>query len=219
MDIITVETSTNPKDIKWLIESWQRFDIVGKILGRGLKWEGFSTKVQILKDYILQSDSDIILFTDSRDVVFAADELTIHQAFLSTGANILFGAETNLYPNKSLIHGNKESKYRYLNSGLFIGYTSYLKELFSTIEVTAGMDDQEALQIKYIEGFPITLDSGCVVFQNLWDEHGGRNCDFDILYQPHYIENLHTNTRPTIFHAPGPTTVLSQAYKVIMGNY
>ena len=192
---------------------------MGKILGRDIKWKGFVTKIEVLKEYFSNCTSDIILFTDSRDVVFFSKHDEILDTFLSTKTSILFGAETNLFPNKSLIHGNENDKYRYLNSGMFIGYTSYLQELFNSIEPYAGMDDQEILQQRMIDGYPITLDTECALFQNLWEEHGGRNCNFDMLYQPTYIKNTHTNTEPKIFHAPGPTTVLSQAYKVAMGLY
>jgi hypothetical protein len=219
VDIITVETSIKPKETKYLVETWQRYGIVGKILGRGITWNGFGTKLRILKDFINQCQDDIILFTDARDVIFAAGYDEILSTFLSMNTNILFGAETNLYPDKSLIHGNEADKYRYLNSGLFVGYTSSLRKLFNSIDIEHERDDQEALQKKYIEGFPITLDSECKLFQNLWDESGGRNCNFDLLYQPTYIENLRTKTRPKIFHAPGPTTVLTQAYKVAMRLY
>jgi hypothetical protein len=192
---------------------------VGKILGRGIEWNGFGTKLKILKDFINQCQTDIILFTDARDVVFAAGHDDILATFLSMDVKILFGAETNLYPNKSLIHGDEKQKYRYLNSGLFIGYTSYLKEVFGSMEIEDAMNDQEVLQKKLIDGAPITLDTDCKIFQNLWDEAGGRSCDFDVLYQPTYMENLRTKTRPKIFHAPGPTTVLTQAYKVAMRLY
>lgn len=219
MDIITIETSINPQKTKYLEDTWKRYKIAGNVLGRGLAWNGFVTKVKILKNYINNCESDIVLFTDSRDVVFADRDIEILNLFLSTDSKILFGAETNLYPNKNLIHGDSTKKYRYLNSGLFIGYTSYLKDLFNSLDIHDAMDDQEALQEKYIQGFPITLDTDCLIFQNLWDENGGRSCNFDLLYQPRYIENLRTNTRPKIFHAPGPTTVLSQAYKVAMRLY
>lgn len=192
---------------------------MGRILGRGVEWKGFGTKLDVLKDFINSCESDIILFTDARDVVFAAGHDDILNEFLSMDVKVLFGAETNLYPNKSLIHGDEKNKYRYLNSGLFVGYTSYLRELFNSMQFDGATNDQEILQEKLIEGFPITLDSDCRIFQNLWDEAGGRSCDFDILYQPTYIENLRTKTRPKIFHAPGPTTVLSQAYKVAMRLY
>lgn len=192
---------------------------MGKILGRGIEWKGFGTRLNILKNFINECQSDVILFTDARDVVFAAPHDEILNTFLSMDVKILFGAETNLFPNKSLLHGDKDNKYRYLNAGMFIGYTSYLRELFNSLSFTDKSDDQEILQEKLIEGFPIALDSQCLIFQNLWDETGGRSCDFDILYQPTYIENLLTKTKPKIFHAPGPTTVLSQAYKVVMRLY
>jgi hypothetical protein len=192
---------------------------MGKILGRGVEWKCFGTKLAILRDFINNSTEDIILYTDARDVVYFSDDKPILEEFLKMDCKILFGADTNLFPNKELVHGDPSKKYRYLNSGLFIGYTKHLRELFNSIELVDGMDDQEALQKKYIEGAPITLDTECRIFQNLWDENGGRTCNFDMYYHITYIKNLLTGTRPKIFHAPGPTTVLSQAYKVAMGLY
>lgn len=171
-----------------------------------------------MRDFLNSTESEIVLFTDSRDVVFAAPTEDILNEFRSMDCKILFGAETNLYPNKKLVHGNPTKKYRYLNSGLYMGYTSELRKLFA--EVDTVVDDQEYFQTKFIEGtWNIELDHDCRIFQNLWDEEGGRSCNFDILYQRKYIKNTLTNTYPKIFHAPGPTTVLTQAYKVIINQY
>lgn len=219
MDIITIETSTNLKKIKPLIDTWQHYGISGTILGQGTMWSGFITKLEILKEYLNTCTHDIVLFTDSRDVVFAANHDDILNTFLSANVKILFGAETNLYPNKTLLHGDEKSKYRYLNSGMFIGYTYYLRKVFDAITLHPSIDDQEALQNKYLENYNIVLDTNCILFQNLWDEYGGRSCNFDMLYQPTYVKNAYTNTFPKIFHAPGPTTVLTQAYKVAMRLY
>lgn len=218
MEVVTVETSTKPEHTKYLVESWKRFNVQGSILGYGVEWKGFKTKLILMKDFLNSTTSDMVLFTDSRDVVFAATAEDIRTEFISMGSRILFGAETNLYPNKKLIHGDPTKKYRYLNSGTYIGYTSDLLKLFSDVENV--VDDQEYFQSKLIDGtWGIDLDYDCRIFQNLWDEEGGRSCNFDIMYQRNYIKNILTNTYPKIFHAPGPTTVLTQAYKVITKQY
>ena len=82
------------------------------------------------------------------------------------------------------------------------------------------------LSMMYIEHYnlfkeetPFRLDIDCEIFQVLWDEEWGRSANFDIVYNRDRIYNRLTNTDPCIFHAPGPTTTLSQVWKIINNKW
>ena len=87
-------------------------------------------------------------------------------------------------------------------------------------------DDQEALTLMYLDYYNLygkdssfKIDNDCQIFQVLWDENFGRSANFDVVYNRDRIYNKLTNTDPCIFHAPGPTTTLSQVWKIINNKY
>lgn len=229
--VCTVENSMGPGEARRYVESCRMFDIKTHILGRGVNWKGNNTKFEVLLNEIpaIRKEYDTILFTDSRDVLFASPLDKIEkewERFRKRGVEILFGAETNLWPEKDILddYPNAKEKYRFLNSGQYIGTMDTVEALLTDI-VEEFPDykgaDQRLLHPKYIEHWSPRgwwqLDHGCRIFQVLWDENYGRSANFDIVYnyQKGTIYNQYTGTYPAIVHAPGPTTVLRQAWKVI----
>ena len=76
-----------------------------KILGLGVKYEGFGTKVNLLKEELKRHVEDpdkIILFADALDVLINSGVDQIVQTFKKFNANIVFSAEGNCWPDASL---------------------------------------------------------------------------------------------------------------------
>jgi len=138
---------------------------------------------------------------------------------------MVVNAETNCYPNKDLDEPQKKlekGKYRYLNSGMYIGEIDYVIWVLKKCVELNLEDDQESLQKVYIENSKdIKLDSNCELFQVLWDEEYGRSANFDMVfnYDSGSRYNQRTDTYPAIFHSPGPTGHLNQLDKVNNDNF
>ena len=76
-----------------------------KILGLGVEYEGFGTKVNLLKEELKRHVNDpnkIILFTDAHDVLINSGADKIIETFKKFNANIVFSAEGNCWPDASL---------------------------------------------------------------------------------------------------------------------
>lgn len=106
-------------------------------------------------------------------MVFTESLSTIVSKFRSTGANVLFGAEHFLWPDKSIEHLYPEvtTGARFLNSGMFIGVAADIYEILkSPIKNTE--DDQLYFTRAYLdkevrEKLKIKLDHVSDIFQNL----------------------------------------------------
>lgn len=203
-----------------------------KIIGKGIEWKGYITKLEIIKKYLESIDNKIICITDSRDVLYMANATKIKETYELNWESgvIVFNGETNCYPDKALAneHPMQNEKYKYLNSGCMIGSRElYINILEDCLELAKednkwAENDQYLLQKILISGKygdKITLDYGCKLFQIIRDELTGKSNNFDLIYSKEHIYNRKTNTYPCIFHYPGPTTVGMQAWKVLTNNY
>jgi len=229
IDFVTIESSMHGNREKKLLDTTNIFNVNLKILGQGVEWNGNVTKLRVLKEFLESSTKKYICLTDSRDVLYAADEETIYETFLHNfdSDSIIFNGETNCFPEPDFaeLHPHQEKKYRYLNSGCVIGNQQVLKSVVNeALELLENASDIKSDQyffqkIFLSKKYNISLDYDCKIFQCIWDEDYGRNNNFDLVYTKDCIYNRLTKTIPLIFHYPGPTCVGSQAYKVITKNY
>lgn len=221
----TIETDQNGKPPNgWLIEqSASRLGIEVKMFGGGWrKWENFKTKLEILLEELpkYKKEYDLVLFTDARDVMYWRSKPKILKAIRKfKDYKMVLNAETNCYPNKDLAEPQKkleQGKYRYLNSGMFVGDIDFVIDVLKECNEDGLDDDQESLQMAYMKNTKdIKLDSNCELFQVMWDEDFGRSANFDVLFNNSYIYNELTDTYPCILHSPGPTGHLNQVSKII----
>jgi hypothetical protein len=228
---LTIETNIHSNAERKLLESTSINKIPITVLGKGVDWNGYVTKLQILRDYLPTLNCELVCFTDARDVLYMATDEQIVSAYDKhfEKGSVVFNADTNCFPNSANaeLHPKEGEKYRFLNSGCVIGDRLLLiKIIEDALQVyymnPEMVDDQELLQEVFLSGKHgdlFTIDYNCVIFQSIWDEKGGRSNNFDLAYAKDGIYNRLTNTKPLIFHHPGPTTVGQQAYKVLMGNY
>ena len=169
-----VTCGDNPEKMRMLEES---SGDMGILITNVLKneWEGGSMagpgggqKLNELRSWILESDlpdNDVVLFVDAFDVFFQRDLRTIVGRYLGFRHDVVFGAEAWLWPDKSLRFPPSHTKYRYLNSGTFIGRVGTLKQMLAEpLENSA--DDQLYLQKAFLSGcFSACLDYEGYLFQ------------------------------------------------------
>ena len=221
----SIETDQNGRPPHgWRIEkSAGEVGIEIKMFGGGWKkWENFKTKLEILLKELpkYKKDYDLVLFTDARDVMYWRGKKEILKAVKKfKDYKMVLNAETNCYPNLDLKDEQDKlvtTKYKYLNSGMFIGDIDFVIGILKKCNEDGLEDDQESLQKMYLENpKDIKLDSNCELFQVMWDEDFGRTYNFDVIFNRGYIYNETTNTYPAIFHSPGPTGHLNQLEKII----
>ena len=181
-------------------------------LGNNVDWEGTDMsakggghKVNLLKEYIQNlPDNDVVLFTDAYDIVYNENLNQIVRRYMSFNTKVLFAAEQFIWPNKKLkkkfdkaqSETDFDTKYKYLNSGMFIGVVSELKRILEHEELENDSDDQLFFQNAFLSGnYDIKLDYECYIFQchenNIWISDNNQ-----------YV-NSETSCRPCIYHGNG----------------
>lgn len=175
----------------------------------GFKLELF---YEILKDY---PDDQVILYTDSFDTYFLADQEEILNKFKSFNADIVFGHEKNCWPNlkdEPKFYPNGD----FINAGVYIGINSKIRKLMEYcihLNHLRFYDDQHAFLIltKLMrEGIKVEVDLNCELVFNL---------DVNVLNQytksNDRIVNVNTNIKPCILHANGGTYEKMMSYEII----
>lgn len=162
--LITVATEENDH-LDRFRKSCEYFGIPYKILGLGQTWVGGEAengvlktfgggqKINLLRDELKgwpKLEDHIIMFTDSYDVMLLQNPQKILQKFREFRRPIVFSAEKICWPNPSLIDQYPASvtKYKFLNSGGFIGYADEIISLINN-----PIDDKDDDQLYYSERY------------------------------------------------------------------
>lgn len=221
---ITVETNKNEYE-RNLVESGKLFGIDVEVIGRGEEWIATFSKLLLLREYISNTNEEYICFTDSRDVYYINNEESIWNTYKENFfGKIVFNSETFCWPDIELEHKypHPDKKYRFLNSGCYIGPTELVKSMLSDAitfhKKYRETDDQLILQHLFLFGKQrsnIMLDYDCKIFQTLFegiiDEERNtiQNAFFikrknqDVEYSRDGVYNKRTKTYPSIIHGNG----------------
>jgi len=149
-----------------------------KNLGTNVDWHGTDMegpggghKVNLVRDYLASlPDNDIVLFTDAYDVFFINNLQEILKRYLDFSVEILFSAESECWPQESMgpLHPEPNVfKYKYLNSGAYIGRVAALKEFFAE-QLNNDDDDQLYMQRIWLNDttkYSVALDYEQYIFQ------------------------------------------------------
>ena len=171
-----VTIGTDIKKCAPLNDTAAMYGVYPKNLGKGVDWQGGTMqstggghKINILRDYInTLPDNDVVIFTDAYDVMYFSDLEEITRRYLGFCSKVLFSAETEIWPDKSLADKFPDggTKYRYLNSGTFIGVVSELKKILNSATIENSSDDQLFYQQAFLSGnYDIKLDYEGYIFQ------------------------------------------------------
>ena len=162
-------------------------------------------KINLLKKEMENyNDNDIILFSDSYDVIFLSDENEILEKYNEFNCDIVFGAEKTCWPDVSLSSYFSESDtvYKYLNSGGFIGNAKTIK-LYIENNCSNTQDDQLFMQQSYFKYKNITkLDTTAKIFQT-----SSNDILDDVYTLNNRIINKLYNTKPCHLHGNGSNVI------------
>ena len=152
------------------------------VIGDGVKWNGWQTKLKLIHEFVEKIPSEqLILYTDAYDSFVVANEEEIIKAYYEAingdDSKILFTATKSEFWYKSIfgnICGNKNDKYNSLNAGGFMGKAKYITNLFKNYCdkeqnkdkcYEKNIDDQKIFNdICLKKDSNIILDSNCRVF-------------------------------------------------------
>ena len=85
-----------------LLQSAKLNNIDIEVLGKGVKWEWFITKLKVLNEFLPNVTEEYICFTDSRDVLFLNNEEEIWKVYEKHFYNkIVFNTEMYCYPHST----------------------------------------------------------------------------------------------------------------------
>lgn len=166
--------------------------------------KGFGYKIILLRMFLDEcQDDDVILFTDAHDVYITGIHEEILAQYWSMNSDIVFAAEKNCWPVKSfetqyLTHNDKYIKYKYLNSGAFIGRAGSLRQWMDQNfhNVSGATDDQLWYTQLYLRDQKrVKLDSRCEIFQCLYLAM----YDIDQMLRTNKV----TGTKPLVWHSNG----------------
>lgn len=84
--------------------------------------------IKLLQFIEYKVPTKIICFLDSADVILNKDfDDDFINIFRSFNCKLLFGAETNCFPKSfDFVNCDIDSEFKYLNSGMFVGYKDYI---------------------------------------------------------------------------------------------
>ncbi len=218
MKFITVASKDHP-GLTNLKKSANHFGIDLEVLGYGQPYHGNGTKIHHLVQYLSSVDpEDIVLFTDAYDSIFVRDPSDLTVVFKEFEKPVVFSCEDNYYFRIQAIQNlilnpyykwkypkseSKFRKYRYLNSGGYIGYAGKLLQVFTESSVNKMMRSDQVNLHRYFVDRPgkIHLDYDHEIFTNF-----GKFAQAErFTVESNVLTNNVTGSKPYVFHFPGPT--------------
>ena len=147
--------------------------------------------------------NDIVLFSDAYDVYYCGNKSTIIDRFKKMNKPIIFGAEQCCYPDgsKHILYPHSDNRFRFLNSGLFIGRVYALRECMKDYIVSDEIiNDQLWWTNKFLERQDIIgLDYTHELFLNcLWVNEKELSIKNDQVI-------FNNNIDPQLIHGNGPS--------------
>lgn len=194
--------SHHTRSLEQLQESCKRQHIFLDVLGLGESFEGFGAKFLYVQKYLEKlPESDVVLFVDAYDTLVLASPEHILKTFFSMDVPLVVSAEENCYPYAERRHEFPQgpTSFNYINSGAYIGYVGYLKELFKALSPFTAKDDDQGLFTLYYLKHPekLTLDRRCQLFLNMYGFDGS---DLIIDANKRTVQCIETGTTISVIH-------------------
>lgn len=173
MQVHVLTVGTDQSKMWALEQSAKAHGITYLNLGRQVTWmggtmeaQGGGQKINLVRNHLESlHDGDVVLFVDGYDVIINDTLPTILERYEDMGADIMFAAEKNCWPDPTMASQFPLSTlYRYLNSGAYIGKVGALKE-FLNEAVSNDSDDQLWMQKRFLSSD--------------WQSTGSANLDYE----------------------------------------
>ncbi|MEQ9303176.1 MAG: hypothetical protein RJQ14_04610 [Marinoscillum sp.] len=217
MRFVTVASSDQKPELKYLLHSCSHFGIQMDLAGLGRPYLGNGTKIVYLIQYLQQLPKDeVVLFTDAYDSFFVRPVDTLKSDFERKNSPLIMTAEDNFYFRLTSVKRAIQNplvkwkypasksvfpNYRYLNSGGFIGYAGHILDLFKYLQIDKTMySDQPKLHLHFINHpEDISLDYDHEFF-TIYGKHASEET-FEVRNDE--LTNKNTGSKPYVFHFPG----------------
>jgi len=202
LHICTTASDWDP-GVDKLLASSNANNLTVSILGMG---EPFSLEKKIRDFHKFLSDlpdGDVALFIDAYDILLLSNEETILERFFSFEAPIVFSGDKTCYPFPQISshYPPCKTRFRYLNSGAYIGYVKDLKEVLSEMSPIPQKTDDQGLYALYHLYHPerFVIDTNAELFLTLCIEQE------DMYVDPfeRSVKCLLTHTTPCVAHGNG----------------
>ncbi len=182
MQVHVLTVGTDQSKMWALEQSAKAHGITYLNLGRQVTWmggtmeaQGGGQKINLVRNHLESlHDGDVVIFVDGYDVIINDTLPTILERYEDMGADIIFAAEKNCWPDPTMASQFPLSTiYRYLNSGVYMGKVGALKE-FLNRAVPNDSDDQLWMQKRFLSSdwqstASVNLDYEGYIFQ--CDDH------------------------------------------------
>jgi len=182
MQVHVLTVGTDQSKMWALEQSAKAHGITYLNLGRQVTWmggtmeaQGGGQKINLVRNHLESlHDGDVVIFVDGYDVIINDTLPTILERYEDMGADIIFAAEKNCWPDPTMASEFPLSTiYRYLNSGVYMGKVGALKE-FLNKAVPNDSDDQLWMQKRFLSSdwqstASVNLDYEGYIFQ--CDDH------------------------------------------------
>lgn len=211
LHICTV-ASHKTKGLEQLLTSCKHYGVKIDVLGLGLPYRGMIEKLIYVQKYIQTlPDKDIVMFVDAYDVLILDTPESILKKFLKMDAPFVISVERFCFP-----YGDRASEFpkgpttfRYINSGSYIGYVRYIKDLFKELSPFNIGDDDQGLFMRHYFQYPkkYTFDAKCVLFLPLAGVIEG---ELQIDRESVQVKCNETQTTPCVIHGNGGSRPLYQ---------
>lgn len=222
--------------------SAENFGINLHNFGKGKKWNNVFTKnTEYINELsLLDKTYTHVIGVDGRDVLFMDGlESILEEYNKSYYGKLVFNGEdsesdgatsdkalnierySGSIDHRSSLPYKSTGKYKYLNSGCFIGPIDTLihsmEKAFKFKDKWGGNVDQGPMEEVYFESDNIVVDEECRIFQVLSEnESGGVN--YDLIYKGNKPYNRRYGTYPKILHGAG-LSLMVQPWRMLTGNY
>jgi len=189
--------------------------------GVGEQWTGYDFKLRnTLKLAKKLHPNDVLMHLDAYDTYVVADASEVLEKFYKMDANIVVSTEVNLAPNHELdsrkavienIYPTAPNRFRWINSGTYIGYAGAIVNLLSSMpdnfhcdmptgDKTSSCDDQRCFHTHFVkerDKHNMKLDYNQDIFHCMWDVY-----TFSMGKKRLKSE---TGSTPCILHGNGPS--------------
>lgn len=189
LTIVTWNTNDNyHKKLGLLERSLKNYPIINCAQNLSSPWIN-NQKMILLNNHINSIKTQYVLGADSSDTIFIKSPKEILDKFKELKTSMLFGCEKFFFPLDGIFQEEKEFQdkiaknmpYKYLNAGLWIADTEYLKQIIpqyvnalKNLPQNKYMGSEQIVWHKVLKtAKSIRLDYSCEIFQNLANVDAG----------------------------------------------
>jgi len=225
--ICTVCKYPSKKVCERLHKSVEALGVPLEYLGEDATFTKNSDKLPILLNFLKTiPDDDIIIFLDGRDIFVVGSLEEAITKFKNTGAKWFISTERWCWPDKNLapLFPDNPSPLKYINSGAFIGYAGFVRDLLTKMKPLM-KDDIRSDQLIFaqflvrdnrhlLDDGLVKLDYNCEIFLTLKSVNVNDvfldESNLRIIYIP-------SNSMPFAIHGNGNEELWKELSKKIYG--